>query len=129
MIDIRFANEFEIDETRSLITNLFPNSFISLNRSDLILIARKKGKIVGFLHAQNKGQKILLCGLGVSPKMRNLGIGSMLLDYFFWNLNLTVPVFLKVKNLNPALNIYLKIGFFIKKYDDFAHVLVRKVNT
>lgn len=44
MIDIRFANEFEIDETRSLITNLFPNSFISLNRSDLILIARKKAK-------------------------------------------------------------------------------------
>jgi ribosomal protein S18 acetylase RimI-like enzyme len=128
MIKIYFAKNNELEKTKNFIFSIFPSSLVKLNSTDLLIIAKKDSKIVGFLHATPSNKLILLHGFGVDPNFRREGIGSMLLEFFLTRFA-SSSILLKVKNLNFASDLYLKHGFFIKKYSDSIHILAKKPNT
>lgn len=83
MIQISFAKNNEIDAAKKFIFSIFPSSIVKLESDDLIILAKKDSKIIGFLHATESNTHLLLHGFGVDPQFRGAGIGSMLLEFFF----------------------------------------------
>lgn len=127
MISVRIVDPAEIDEVKHFIRSIFPNAMLSISEEDTILVAENDAeRIVGFAHIVDEGDKVLLQGLGVVKPMRGRGIGTMLLEHVLELLEDTDrPIFLKVKVMNPAVELYARYGFFIKKFGT-THVLVKK---
>jgi ribosomal protein S18 acetylase RimI-like enzyme len=128
MIKISFAKTDEMERAKKFIFSIFPSSLVKLNSDDFLILAKRDSKIIGFLHATSMDKKILLHGFGVDPQFRREGVGSMLLEFFLMRFG-SSSIFLKVKNLNPAADLYLKHGFFLKKYSDSIHILAKQPNT
>jgi ribosomal protein S18 acetylase RimI-like enzyme len=103
------------EELASLVRGLFPKAEPLFTEKDLYFVAEERG-IVGFVHLIDSEKGLLLQGIGVLPEWRGKGIGGELLDA-----SVKVAeregkdIFLKVKPDNPALNLYHKKGFTLKK--------------
>lgn len=81
--------------------------------ADSVLIWKEKGKILGYITLQRKGQIPLV---GVSPIARGKGIAKNLVEYSFnkfkeWGLT-TVVIETQMQNI-PALRLYQSCGFKI----------------
>lgn len=128
MINVRMAEPAELDEAKDYIQRIFPGSNIFVNDGDIILFAEYQGKKVGFAHLIDQGERYILQGIGVDRAMRRKGVGSMLMDHV---MDLTGdsnrPIFLKVKVMNPAIDLYSRYGFFLKKFGTTL-TLVRRNN-
>ena len=118
MIEISLAKkERDRSEALQLAREIFPSSAPSFSSNHIILIAKFKKYPIGFLHIIPKKDKLILQGLGVKDSVRNRGVATMLLAHavdLFSQTNL--PVFLKVKPLNPVVLLYATFGFFLKQY-------------
>ena len=124
---VRKAKGNETELCLWLMSRLFPLSRTRLLYDDFFLIAEKRGKPAGFCHFRLKGQKCYIAGLGVLPRYRNHGVGSLLLSraLAIADAHGAQAAALKVRALNPASNIYAKFGFFERKSGEML-VLVRK---
>ena len=111
-----------------IVLQLFPKVSPSFSEMDVYFLATKGVEDVGFLHLILDGKRILLQGVGVKEKYRSVGIGGMLVDTAInFSEKTGVDLFLKVKPDNvPALNLYAKKGFSIKKLRD-VYILQRKL--
>lgn len=113
------------EELASLVRRIFPKAEPIFTEKDLYFVAEEK-KIVGFIHIIDTGRGLLLQGIGVLPEWREKGIGGELLDAAVKFSELEgKDIFLKVKPDNPALNLYHKKGFTLKKIRD-TYVLEKK---
>ncbi|ABN70094.1 GCN5-related N-acetyltransferase [Staphylothermus marinus F1] len=81
----------------------------------IVLVADYQGKIVGFLIAYRRYNKIYIDSLAVDPKYRGLGIGSKLLRELEERVRgKKKTIYLSVKKDNySALGFYLKNGYII----------------
>ncbi len=114
------------EELASLIRRLFPKSESLFTENDVYFVAEETGNIIGFVHLILKEKAILLQGLGVEPDWREHGAGSRLLDSAVRFCDgRKMDILLKVKPTNPALNLYHKKGFTLKKIQD-VYILERK---
>ncbi|MEM4272701.1 MAG: GNAT family N-acetyltransferase [Candidatus Bilamarchaeaceae archaeon] len=124
-IDVRKST----DERRifRLVRKIFPKALPRFSENDFYFIAKAGGKDAGFAHLIKKNGKILLQGIGVVEGCRGKGIGGMLMDKVIDFANGEgMDILLKVKPSNcPALNLYEKKGFTIKKVRD-TYILERK---
>lgn len=124
-IDIRKS----VDEKRifKLVRKIFPKATPGFSGNDFYFIAKSGAGDVGFIHLIKKRGKILLQGVGVVEKYRERGIGGMLVDKAIeFSIREKRDILLKVKPSNcPALNLYEKKGFTIKKVRDM-YILERK---
>jgi N-acetylglutamate synthase-like GNAT family acetyltransferase len=110
----------------SLIRRLFPKSEPLFTEKDVYFVAEEKGDVIGFVHLILKENAILLQGLGVEPEWREHGVGGRLLDSAVRFCDRKrMDILLKVKPTNPALNLYHKKGFTLKKIQD-VYILERK---
>ena len=126
MINIRIARPSEFDDTKELIQSIFPNAIVHINDGDTLLVAEDQGEIVGFAHMADGDERIIVKGLGVAKSVRGHGVGTLLLECLFEMIKDDArPVYLKVKSLNPVIDLYGRYGFFLKKFGQ-AHVLVKK---
>ncbi len=127
MISIRRVNEKELDGVKKLISSIFPGAIIHIHDGDILLLAEHEGKAVGFAHLVDSNDKLLLKGLGVIPEMRNRGVGTLLLESV---LDATCaypfPLYLKVKSLNPAIELYARHGFSVKRFGEDSLLLVKQ---
>jgi len=129
MIHIRKMRHHELDRTRRFIHGIFPRSVVRVDGADLVLLAETAGKPVGFVHLVELQDRMLLQGIGVVKRMRGKGVGTLLMERSLEMLSASgKPVYLKVKALNQAVNMYARYGFFVQKFGR-AHVLVRKPNS
>lgn len=129
MISIRILRPSEMDEAKEFIRSIFPDALVQITDDDTVLLAEDDERIVGFAHIIDDGEKLILQGLGVDKSMRGLGVGTMLIEHTLEMLGeMDRPIFLKVKVMNPAIDLYARYGFFIKKFGT-THVLVKKPNT
>jgi GNAT superfamily N-acetyltransferase len=119
-----------MDEVKNFIRKIFPHAMVSVTEEDTVLVAENDAdEIVGFAHIVDEGDKILFQGLGVIDTMRGRGIGTLLIEHVLELLSDSdQPIYLKVKVMNPAVDLYARYGFFIKKFGT-THVLVKKPNT
>ncbi len=117
------------DEKRifKVIRRIFPKAFPRFSANDFYFVAKAGGRDVGFIHLIKKKGRILLQGVGVVENYRERGIGSMLVDKAIDYANQEkMDIMLKVRPTNcPALNLYEKKGFSIKKVRD-TYILERK---
>lgn len=114
------------EELASLVRRLFPASEPLFRKNDSYFIAEEGGRIIGFSHLVEADGRILLQGIGVLSEWRERGIGGRLLDAALRFADKKgMDVFLKVKPDNPALGLYYKKGFTLKKIKD-VYVLERK---
>ena len=128
MISIRLANESELDSVKKFIRSIFPNAMVNVTEEDTLLLAERETKMVGFAHIVEDEEKIILQGVGVEKSMRGQGVGTMLIEHALDLLTDTEkPIYLKVKVMNPAIDLYRRHGFFIKRFGT-TNVLVKKPN-
>ncbi len=117
------------EELASLIRRLFPKSEPLFTKDDVYFVAEEKGGIIGFVHLILKEKAVLLQGIGVEPEWRERGVGGRLLDSAVRFCDRKkMDMFLKVKPTNPALNLYHKKGFTLKKIRDVYVLERRRVN-
>ena len=129
MINVRLVKPSELDDVKNFIRSIFPDALVQINDEDLVLLAVHGGRIVGFAHLIDAGERIIVKGIGVESTVRGHGVGTLLLDCLLDMIKDDVrPVYLKVRSLNPAIDLYARCGFFLKKFGQ-THVLVKKSDT
>lgn len=128
MIKIRYAEYQEFDKVKQFIRQIFPNEIVAVNTEDTLLVAEEEGKFVGFAHILEDQERLILQGIGVDENARNQGVGSLIMERVSEITRQNAkPVYLKVKALNPAMNIYEKYGFSLKRFGEVC-ILVKKMN-
>jgi ribosomal protein S18 acetylase RimI-like enzyme len=128
MITIRLVGPGELDEAKDFIRSIFPQAMVQITDEDTVFLAEMHGRPVGFAHLIDDGDSILLQGIGVDKSVRGQGVGTILLEHVLGGLrDSDRPIFLKVKAMNPAIDLYQRYGFMLKRFGD-VHVLVKKPN-
>jgi len=128
MISVRVAAPAEFEAARKFICSLFPDAMVQVEDCDTVLLAEHDGKPIGFLHLIEEEDRFLLQGIGVVESMRSRGVGTLLMERALDLLRHNPkPVYLKVKALNPAVDLYARYGFAMKKFGE-RHVLVKMVD-
>ena len=130
-INIRQLKDDEYPEMLKLMYRVFPKSNVRIENGDRIIVADVMGEVIGFVHYAYYGNKAVIKGFGVEGNARGIGIGSNLINQVLQRFEkIGKPVYLKVRMLNPAVNIYAKYGFFLAKSDEEKRicVLVKKAN-
>nr|QNO54444.1 hypothetical protein IPKNHHKO_00021 [Methanosarcinales archaeon ANME-1 ERB7] len=126
---VRLAEPHEMEDLLDFIMDVFPEADVELGDEDRILLAEEDGRLLGFAHIIELDDKIILQGLGVEETHRGQGVGSSLLERMCELYDMSdKPIYLKAKVHNPAIELYGRYGFFIKKFGH-VHVLVRKRNS
>jgi len=128
MITVRTAAHSDMDDAKGFIRKLFPKAMVSVSDDDLIILAEYNNRIVGFAHMIDDGDRMILQGLGVDGEARGRGVGTLLLTHILNTIEEDIPVMLKVKVMNPAVDLYARHGFFVKRSNDHTLTLVRKPN-
>jgi len=129
MINVRVAEGHEIEMTKRLIQAIFPQAMISISDDDTLVLAEEDGKPLGFAHVIEYEDYVVFQGLGVHPKARGMGIGTLLMDHVMGLSESTYkPIFLRVKPTNPVINLYARFGFMLKKFRGHSLVLVNRAN-
>ena len=128
MISVREVQPSEMDGVKVLIRDIFPDAMVQITDNDIVLLAEYSGKAVGFAHMIDEGDRLILQGIGVHKSMRGYGVGTILMDRILATLNEDRPVHLKVKALNPAIDLYARYGFFVRRFGQDVHVLVKRPN-
>ncbi|MBU0590694.1 GNAT family N-acetyltransferase [Candidatus Micrarchaeota archaeon] len=128
MISIRALKPDEFDDATDFIQSIFPDAIIQFSDEDVVLLAEYQNSVVGFAHVVDDDERIIIRGIGVANSMRGKGVGTLLLDHLLAIIgDDTRPIYLKVRYTNPAIDLYLRYGFLLKKFGPIS-VLVRKQN-
>ena len=128
MITIRMVGPSEMDGAKDFIRRIFPDAMVQVTDEDTVFLAEVGGKPVGFAHLVDDGDVVMLQGIGVEKSMRGQGVGTVLLEFVLEGLKDTdKPIYLKVKVMNPVIDLYSRYGFMLKRFGDI-HVLVKKPN-
>jgi N-acetylglutamate synthase-like GNAT family acetyltransferase len=128
MITVRTAMHTDMDEAKGFMRKMFPRAMVSVSDDDVVILAEYNRKIVGFAHVIDDGDRLILQGLGVDDEVRGQGVGTLLLQHILNTIDEDIPVMLKVKTMNPAVDLYARHGFFVKRSNGHTLTLVRKPN-
>jgi GNAT superfamily N-acetyltransferase len=129
MIIIKTVKPAELDTAKDFIREVFPDAMVQVADDDLLLLAEEDGRAIGFAHIIEFDDRVVLQGIGVDSSIRGQGVGTLLLEQVLSMFeDADRPIYLKVKAMNPAIDLYARYGFFLKKFGD-AHVLVKKPNS
>ncbi|MBD3210867.1 GNAT family N-acetyltransferase [Candidatus Micrarchaeota archaeon] len=128
MISIRLVQPSEYDEAARFIRRIFPEAAVQIGDWDTVLLAENEERPLGFAHIVDDGNRLILQGIGVDESVRGQGVGTMLMEHTLELFEDTDrPIYLKVKVMNPAIDLYSRHGFFLKKFG-ITIVLVKKPN-
>jgi ribosomal protein S18 acetylase RimI-like enzyme len=123
------VREDEVDVVLEFMQEVFPDADIEIGEDDALFIAEENDELLGFAHIIELNDKVILQGLGVEESYRGQGIGSSLLSKILEVYDVTdKPIFLKTKSYNPAIELYERYGFTIKRFGS-VHVLVKRQNS
>ncbi len=126
---VRMVRGDEIEEVLDLMQEIFPDANIDISDDDSVFIAEEDDHLLGFAHVIELGDRIILQGLGVEESYRGQGIGTSILEKILEVYGVTdKPIYLKTKSHNPAIDLYERHGFTIKRFGS-VHVLVKRQNS
>ena len=76
------------------------------------LLIERDGEAIGRIYVDRRPNEIRLIDIALIPEARNQGLGeSMLLDLLEEAEAATLPVKIHVERFNPAMRLYLRLGF------------------
>ena len=78
------------------------------------------GHVVGTLKFEDKGAEVELLQIQIHPDYQNRGFGRRVIEHVLDNFR-SKTVALKVLKDNPALNLYVRLGFVIVGEDEYEH--------
>ncbi len=122
-------DEEDYCDVAPVIKKIFPNSNLEFSPSNFYFFAKVKKQIVGFAHVIAKeNSAFVLQGIGVLAEFRGRGIGGRLADTAieFCEKKRALKIFLQVQCTNPAILLYLKKGFYVKKVSSDSYTLERR---
>ena len=124
--NIRVIKGQELESVLGLISQVFPDADPDMCEDDLFLLAESCGRPIGFAHMIEDDEKVILQGLGVEESIRGQGVGSALIERALEIYsNTDKSVYLKTQLSNPALELYEKFGFAVKRFG-MIHVLEKR---
>jgi ribosomal protein S18 acetylase RimI-like enzyme len=78
------------------------------------LVIEQHGSAVGRIYLDRRADELRLIDIALMPKARNQGLGEALLrDLLDEGRELGTPVRIHVEKFNPAMRLYLRLGFTI----------------
>jgi ribosomal protein S18 acetylase RimI-like enzyme len=123
---IRVLDSDELDGVLELISQIFPDADPDICDEDTFIVAESEGSPIGFAHMIEDGEKVILQGLGVEESLRGYGVGSALIERALNHFSQTdKPIYLKTALSNPAIELYERFGFRVKKFG-MIHVLEKR---
>jgi len=123
---IRILKPEEYEGAVELICHIFPEADPDVCEDDTLLLAESEGLPIGFIHVIEDEEKVVLQGLGVEESLRGHGVGSALVERTIELFCITdKPVYLKTQLSNPAVELYEKFGFRVKRFG-MVHILERR---
>ncbi|MBU0586149.1 GNAT family N-acetyltransferase [Candidatus Micrarchaeota archaeon] len=123
---VRTAKKEDFVEVHKLLLSVFPNAMAKIKENDEFLIA-EENEIMGFAHITELEDKILLNGFGVGEKFRGKGAGSAIMDVLIRLAKVARKnVYLKTKVDCPALPLYRKKGFIVKRLKNDVYTMILK---
>ena len=76
------------------------------------LVVEQHGKAIGRIYLDRRTTELRLVDIALIPEMRNQGLGTgLLLDLLDEGRALNLPVSIHVEQYNPAMRLYLRMGF------------------
>lgn len=76
------------------------------------LVVEQKGKAIGRIYLDRRATELRLVDIALIPEMRNQGLGTaLLLDLLDEGRAVNLPVSIHVEQNNPAMRLYLRMGF------------------
>lgn len=76
------------------------------------LVVERDGEAIGRIYVDRRPDEIRLIDIALIPEARNQGLGkSLLLDLLEEAEAATLPVKIHVERFNPAMRLYLRLGF------------------
>jgi len=76
------------------------------------LVVEQRGKAVGRIYLDRRETELRLVDIALIPEMRNQGLGkALLLDLLDEARAVDLPVSIHVEQHNPAMRLYLRLGF------------------
>ncbi len=129
-MEVRKATEADYAGIARIMEILFPNAEFASGEGHAYFVAEESGKVLGFCHIAEAKGGLVLAGIGVLPGEREKGAGNALVDAAIERADKEAggKLLLKVRALNPAIKLYLKKGFTLKKAGE-VHVLERRKPT
>ena len=126
-MEVRKATEADYTEIARIMEILFPNAEFASGERHAYFVAEENGKMLGFCHLVEAKSALVLAGIGVLPGEREKGAGNALIDAAIRHADAKTngEIVLKVRALSPAIKLYLKKGFTLKKAGE-VHVLERR---
>lgn len=76
------------------------------------LVVERKGEAIGRIYLDRRETELRLVDIALVPEMRNQGLGKALLqDLLDEGRAVDLPVSIHVEQYNPAMRLYLRLGF------------------
>ena len=76
------------------------------------LVVEQHGKAIGRIYLHRRTTELRLVDIALIPEMRNRGLGTaLLLDLLDEGRAVNLPVSIHVEQYNPAMRLYLRMGF------------------
>jgi GNAT superfamily N-acetyltransferase len=76
------------------------------------LVVERDGKAIGRIYVDRRPDEIRLIDIALIPEVRNQGLGKALLQDLLDEARAnTLPVRIHVESFNPAMRLYLRLGF------------------
>jgi len=76
------------------------------------LVVEREGKAIGRIYLDRRPDELRLIDIALIPEVRNRGLGkALLLDLLDEGQATSLPVRIHVEQFNPAMRLYLRLGF------------------
>jgi GNAT superfamily N-acetyltransferase len=76
------------------------------------LVVEEEGEAIGRIYLDRRATELRLVDIALVPEMRNQGLGrNLLLDLLDEGRAANLPVSIHVEHFNPAMRLYLRLGF------------------
>lgn len=93
------------------------------NEAKIILL---DNKAIGLLKSKEDDKKIEIIQIQIDPKHQGLGLGQKILNTIIKKAEANnLKTILSVLKLNPAKNLYVKMGFEIIEEDKYSYKMIR----
>ena len=91
------------------------------------IIQRENSIPVGRLIVDRSSDSMLIVDIALLPQYRNAGIGTTIIQQSMTEASLTnLPIILRVEFFNPAMKLYIRLGFVKTREIDIYHEMVWK---
>ena len=113
-----------VESVRGWDVEVEEKGFISHFIPDLVSIIQVDGRDVGYIKTEDRGEHLYIDGIYIERTARSSGVGGQVLADLISSTDKALQ--LRVYKVNPAANLYSRLGFKVIEDDDDAFIMRRE---